>query len=219
MKTDLIWTKTKSIYPMVGASQAACAQNLKSSSFTGSFTATGWTFASTGVTPNGMSAYMDTNVQAEIDIFGIDVSMGFYSRTNVQNTGGDIGNFGTSNLNSTAIYPNYLGLLLVDVPNETNRAILSGVTNSLGFFQTNNSSTVSRNTFRNLGKIINTSFINSPLSTPTNRNMILGAAFSGARPSNRELAFAYFGNALTDTEADDFYNAVQGFQTTLSRQV
>jgi hypothetical protein len=49
----------KAIYPMVGASAAACAQNLKSSSFTGTFSS-GWTFASTGVTPNGTSAYMDT---------------------------------------------------------------------------------------------------------------------------------------------------------------
>jgi hypothetical protein len=30
-------------------------------SFTGTFTS-GWTFASTGVTPNGTSAYMDTNL-------------------------------------------------------------------------------------------------------------------------------------------------------------
>jgi hypothetical protein len=37
MKADGIWTKMKAVYPMVGASAAACAQNLKSSSFTGSF--------------------------------------------------------------------------------------------------------------------------------------------------------------------------------------
>ena len=60
MKSYSIWTKMKAIYPMVGASAAACAQNLKSSSFTGTFTS-GWTFASTGVTSNGTSAYMNTN--------------------------------------------------------------------------------------------------------------------------------------------------------------
>jgi len=31
-----IWTKMKAIYPMVGASAAACKQNLKSSSLSGS---------------------------------------------------------------------------------------------------------------------------------------------------------------------------------------
>ena len=59
MKADGTWTPMKAIYPMVGASAAACAQNLKSASFTGTFSS-GWTFASTGVTGNGTSAYMDT---------------------------------------------------------------------------------------------------------------------------------------------------------------
>ena len=59
MKTYGIWSSMKAIYPMVGASAAACAQNLKSSSFTGTFTS-GVTFASTGVTGNGTSDYFNT---------------------------------------------------------------------------------------------------------------------------------------------------------------
>lgn len=52
MKAAGIWTGMKAIYPMVGSSAAACAQNLKSASFTGTFSS-GWTFSSTGATPNG----------------------------------------------------------------------------------------------------------------------------------------------------------------------
>ena len=37
MKSYGIWTAMRAVYPMVGASAAACAQNLKSSSFTGTF--------------------------------------------------------------------------------------------------------------------------------------------------------------------------------------
>jgi hypothetical protein len=37
--------------------------------------------------------------------------------------------------------------------------------------------------------------------------------------SNREQAFASIGDGLTDTQASNFYTAVQAFQTTLSRQV
>ena len=44
LKANSLWTPMKAIYPMVGASAAACAQNLKSSSFTGAFSS-GWTFA------------------------------------------------------------------------------------------------------------------------------------------------------------------------------
>ena len=43
---------------------------------------------------------------------------------------------------------------------------------------------------------------------------ILNANFS-----SKECAFASIGDGLTDTEADDFYTAVQAFQTTLNRQV
>jgi hypothetical protein len=38
-------------------------------------------------------------------------------------------------------------------------------------------------------------------------------------PSNRECAFSSIGDGLTDTQASNFYTAVQAFQTTLSRQV
>jgi len=35
----------------------------------------------------------------------------------------------------------------------------------------------------------------------------------------RQLAFASIGDGLDDTQASNFYTAVQAFQTTLSRQV
>jgi hypothetical protein len=37
--------------------------------------------------------------------------------------------------------------------------------------------------------------------------------------SNRQYSFASIGDGLTDTEAANFYTAVQAFQTTLGRQV
>ena len=37
--------------------------------------------------------------------------------------------------------------------------------------------------------------------------------------SSKECAFASIGDGLTDTQASNFYTAVQAFQTTLSRQV
>jgi len=41
----------------------------------------------------------------------------------------------------------------------------------------------------------------------------------GIEYSNRNIAFASIGDGITDTEASNFYTAVQAFQTTLSRQV
>ena len=94
MKSAGIWTAMKAIYPMVGASAAACAQNLKSSSFTGTFSS-GWTFASTGATPNGTSAYMDTGLNANSDLTYTDFHHSYYSRTNNSTTGYEIGIYNT----------------------------------------------------------------------------------------------------------------------------
>jgi len=77
MKADGIWSAMKAIYPMVGASAAACAQNLKSSSFTGTFTS-GWTFASTGVTGNGTSAYFNTTFNPNTQLTFTDSHMSLY---------------------------------------------------------------------------------------------------------------------------------------------
>jgi hypothetical protein len=57
MKADGIWTKMKAIYPMVGASAAACAQNLKSASFTGTLYGAN-TFSSNGLITNGTNSAM-----------------------------------------------------------------------------------------------------------------------------------------------------------------
>ena len=108
MKDDGIWSKMKAIYPMVGASAASCAQNLKSSSFTGTFTATGWDFASTGAKPNGNSAYMDTalNPNGFLNIDNFHIS--YYSRTQSTSfSGGAIGQGILNGSFNTYIAPYY----------------------------------------------------------------------------------------------------------------
>jgi hypothetical protein len=57
-----------------------------------------------------------------------------------------------------------------------------------------------------------------------NFNVYIGALLTlgNSNPvgfSNRQTAFASIGDGLTDTQASNFYTAVQAFQTTLSRNV
>jgi hypothetical protein len=223
MKSAGIWTSMKAVYPMVGASAAACAQNLKSSSFTGTFTS-GWTFASTGVTPNGTSAYCDTNVVLQTTIFGKDYSFGYYSRTNNDGVFGDIGNFYSigSSVNALSTYTRLNNKFYLDSPNETVRTVVANV-DSLGFYASNNSSSVGKNLYKNNTKIINTAFSNNDFPVQLNPNVAFGASYigniGGARFSSRQLAFVYFGSALTDTQTVNFYTAVQTFNTTLSRAI
>jgi hypothetical protein len=210
MKTDGIWTKMKAIYPMVGASAAACAQNLKSSSFTGTFTA-GWTFASTGATPNGTSAFMDCNLNIFTNLSQNNTHISIYSRTNVAGLLCDIG--GDLSLPALNIFPNYLG----DAYFRANDSGFGSTanTNTLGLFMANRiSSTESRNRINGVLKIVTTNSTGLQ-----NATIFLGKGENNSFYSTRENAFASIGEGLTDIQAANFYTAVQAMQTTLSRNV
>jgi hypothetical protein len=61
---------------------------------------------------------------------------------------------------------------------------------------------------------------NTNISSLPNANIYVGASNgSSVIYTNRQCAFASIGDGLTDTQASNFYTAVQAFQTTLSRQV
>jgi hypothetical protein len=220
-----IWTKIKAAYPMVGASAAACAQNLKSSSFTGTFTS-GWTFASTGVTPNGTSAYMNTGLLPSTSLTNNSTTLSYYSRsTSAANTGVEIG----AAVNSTSlpliqIACNYTGLgTLHDQYSYVNGRLSVSTANSFGFFCGSRTSSTSLKGYKN-GSLVGTLTTSSTQNvTGINRSITI-AAINAFNPgissfSNRECAFASIGDGLTDTEVSNFYTAVQAMQTTLSRNV
>ena len=55
-----------------------------------------------------------------------------------------------------------------------------------------------------------------------NGNLYIGATNNGgvaSYPTSKQCAFASIGDGLTDTDAANFYTAVQAFQTTLGRQI
>jgi hypothetical protein len=223
MKADGVWSAMKAIYPMVGASAAACAQNLKSSSFTGTFTS-GWTFASTGVTPNGTSAYFDTAFNTTTNQSVNNLSLSAYIRTSAMGTGAitDMGNWqgGTArpltnlqtNTTTRDIYCwDYIG---VGSFTSTSTADASGM------WGVSRSGASSWQSFQR-----NTSVSQTGTTTQTtvpNNNVYIGAANGDGTATeftSRQIAFAHLGDSLTNTQFNNFYTAVQTFQTTLSRQV
>jgi regulator of extracellular matrix RemA (YlzA/DUF370 family) len=215
MKSAGIWTLMKAIYPMVGASAAACAQNLKSSSFTGTFSS-GWTFASTGVTPNGTSAFFDTTYNPNTSGNLNDAHFSVYLRTNVGANTVDLGAY--DGAAETAIYPRFSGNVIYSAINSATNASVVSNSNSAAFFIVARNSSTDENTFINATKYTRT----RASISKTNRPLYLSAInFNGTASSfsNRQNAFASIGDGLTDTQASNFYTAVQAFQTTLSRQV
>lgn len=221
LKSAGTWTPMKAIYPMVGASAAACAQNLKSSSFTGTFTS-GWTFASTGVTPNGTSAYMNTGLNISSNLSLSSAHFSFYSRTNLMALvafGTDMGDLGAYSATSTSnlrLRDNTLSGSKYFAIGSDNGVTIAGTTSALGLNIGNQFPSNTRKYFQN-GSLLATSTLTITGTLPNN-NVTLGMGQSNTYGTN-QCAFASIGDGLTDTQASNFYTAVQAFQTTLSRQV
>jgi hypothetical protein len=219
MKTAGIWDSMKAIYPMVGASAAACAQNLKSSSFTGTFTS-GWTFASNGITPNGTSAFMDTSLVPNIILPINNFSIGYYSNLNIAST--------TANTAEIGVFQSSSQMLAISLNRtlNTNNFIADGYgrsiiiplnTNSDFFGISSRTSTTSLKLWKN-NVLVGTN-TTTDLGIRPSISITLGKANGLSGFSNRRCAFAHISDGLTDTQVENLYTAVQAFQTTLSRQV
>ena len=211
MKSAGIWNAMKAVYPMVGASAEACAQNLKSSSFTGTFTA-GWTFASTGATPNGTSAYMDTglNANAQLNINSSHIS--YYARNLNTSTGFNV----IMGIGSTTCY-------MQGSNNSVINTQLAGFTASvidtpIGFLMGNKQNSTTQQTYKN--NLSSTSTGSTTSFSTTTQNIFIGNYDTGgAFGTNSECAFSSIGDGFSNVEALALYNIVQNFNTTLSRQV
>jgi hypothetical protein len=214
MKSAGIWSSMKAVYPMVGASAAACAQNLKSSSFTGTFTS-GWTFASTGVTGNGTSAYFNTTVKNNTNLTDRASHWSAYFRT--------LGNDGFH-----GYYSSLAGAAFGVQPKDSTNKIATGlndirstgVTSAAGFLIGSVNNATDAKLYLN-NSLVKTNNTTSDL-TGYSLDFYLGALNSLGTPiiyGTQQSAFLSLGDKLTDTQASNFYTAVQAFQTTLSRQV
>jgi hypothetical protein len=218
LKANSLWAPMKAIYPMVGASAAACAQNLKSSSFTGTFSS-GWTFASTGVTPNGTSAFMNTDFNPSINSTYNNTHFSLYSRTQVLTNSVDIGAQQNVNRFTMEIAYSGFGFASDQYNDATGRVSLANSTTT-GLYTSNRTTSSVFKCFRNSTQIGSTN--TGASGTMPNMNVAIGASNRNNIPaffSTKQIAFSSIGDGLTDSQVSNFYTAVQAFQTTLSRQV
>jgi hypothetical protein len=212
LKNYSLWSKMKAIYPMVGASAAACAQNLKSSSFTGTFTS-GWTFASTGAKPNGTSAYMDTGLKPNGNLSQNSTHLASYIRNST--TGVLLG----SDVNArTWIAPNFNGSQKYVQINDNTATPSATISAAVGLWIGSRTSSTSLTLYNNSTNNYSPTITSTGLDTVNLylacRNTAPAANFHGG-----EISYSSIGDGLSSTEVGDFYTAVQAFQTTLSRQV
>jgi hypothetical protein len=218
MKTDGIWTKMKAIYPMVGASAAACAQNLKSSSFTGTFTS-GWTFASTGVTTNGSNTHFNTTLNPSTTFGSNYSSFGVYWRNTFN--AGEVNIIGCDTSGGQSRFDlGYSGTNLSFVATSSNGSDVNATeTSNLGFLIATRQGLNINKLFRN--NILKINGIQT-FATYCNRTFWFGARNGDTADyfaNNQNIAFGFISDTLTDTDVSNYTTAVQAFQTTLSRNV
>ena len=223
LKNGGIWTKLQAIYPVVGGTATTHKYNLKDpqdldASFRLTFNG-GWTHAATGMTPNGTTGFADTHFNPNVDLLSYTSgTIGVYSRTANATDGVDIGCSDSpadlyirpASATHTFLYgrigPNTIA---TTITTDGFIALTRGTNIVLDSYQTGLPIPPTNTNLMWTGILIN-------------YNIYLGARNAGGSAdlfSDRELAFGVIGPRLNLTEHLDLYNAIQTYQTTLSRQV
>jgi hypothetical protein len=218
--TDLkgynIWTKFKAIYPIVGGSASSHAVNLKTPGTYNLSFATGVTHSANGMLGNGSTGYANSNFNPNLNGATLNSHhVSFYSRTNSNGTEVEFGTAAAGN--QTLLEIRTSGTTYAAI-NSAPTYITFADTDSRGFYVANRTASNVLNVFRNSTKRVTGATASSAL--PNANYFIL--AWNNVTPqyySLKQCAFASIGDGLTDTDAANFYTAVQAFQTTLSRQV
>ena len=229
LKTYGLWSKMKAIYPFVGGSATSHKFNLKdprdlNEAYRLTFNG-GWTHSSTGALPNGTTGYANTFLIPNNNLLLNSVHLSYYSKTDnsisdmLMGSNDNNGYGGYYLLLSTGNFTNNDKILRSQLNTNGPDFIDGSMTNTQGFLLSNRTSSASVALFKNASKLITGSKNSIGRSTIS---MYLGSRNYGgvaSNFSNKESAFATIGDGLTDTEATNFYTAVQKFQTTLGRQI
>ena len=217
-----VWTKMKAIYPFVGGTSSTHKWNLKDprdldAAFRLVFNG-GWTHSANGALPNGTNAYANTKLATVTHLNLSSHSFGIYSRTN-----------DTSGTRSFGIYEG-AGFDNLIQHQLTSGTYWNGASANTLTYTANPSTSLMMLTRRSqsdwqayrAGVSLGTR--TTGCSFLTGKEFFLAARNAGdnanaSQFSNHQLAFAFIGDGLTNTESGNLYTAVQAFQTTLARQV
>lgn len=221
LKAANIWTKMKCIYPFVGGTSAFTHKfNLKDPRdldaayrlvFSG-----GGTFSANGYQPNGVNSFANTFFNPSTQLTLSSTHLSYYSRTATPvGTTYEIGN-GNNASNYLFLRP---AALFYSGSSNTSGTTFTTTASAAGFWVGSKRSNSDRETYLNGATQTTQTALDNTVYTPV--NIYVGAVNNNgtALYSNKQCAFASIGDGLTDAEALALYNAVQNFNTTLSRQV
>jgi hypothetical protein len=221
LKSYNIWTKMQALYPMVGGTNSQHSWNLKNTAQFQISWQGGVVSSSNGVQFNGTNSYGITGYNPSVNGSLNSHHFSFYSRTNSNGTEVEAGVQASGGGGAR-------NLLEIRTSGTTYVGVNSGGTyttfldsDSRAFYIANRTASNVINAWRNSTKAATGTTASFALPNGVHW---LGAWNNLINPpsafySTKQCAFASIGDGLTDTEAANFYTAVQNMQTTLSRQV
>ena len=218
-----VWTKMSALYPFVGGTASTHKFNLKNpldtdAAFRLVFSG-GWTHSSNGIIGNGTNTNAQTKLipSSVLSINSKHVSI--YSRTNtaagfdiMSHTIGPVVPYDLLALRATIFFVNEIGYSFNEAyPNSSGYNL-----NSTGFYISTRTASNAKKLYKNNSILLTASTVSS--TQPTNQ-YVIGSDSRNVDFTSRNYAFASIGDGLTDTDATNFYTAVQAFQTTLGRSI
>jgi hypothetical protein len=222
LKSYGIWSKMKALYPFIGGTAASHKFNLKDPrdldiAFRLVFNG-GITHTANGLNGNSTNGYANTffnvlgyknnnhiSLYITSNIDELSVDMGVFAAST--NSGIDI----ETRISNNAYFLNFLSATYINFAN----------TDSRGFY-------LNSRTLSTLYKIYKNNILKSTNTSTSYADFTGNISICGRFNittgtvqyfSSKNYAFASIGDGLTDTEASNFYAAIQSYQTTLGRQV
>lgn len=214
LKSNSLWSKIKALYPIVGGNATAHSYNLVNTSLYTLTFSSGWTHSSTGMLPNGTSAYANTGLNSSIVLNENSSHYSVYINTN---SDGFLCDFGGRDSDSESLFmPKYSSNTLISINTVYGSRITVSNTDSRGLYVLTRTSSSLMTYFKNNSKITT----NSASSSSVNGNIYLSAWNDSGTPnyfSNRNISICSIGDGLSDAEASNFSTIVNTFNTTLGR--
>lgn len=220
-KTAGIWTKMTAIYPFVGGTATTHKYNLKDPQDTDGAFRIVWngtvTHDSDGITGDGSTGYGDTKLIPSVDLTEDDTHLSVYSRTAETGNPYDFGS--TQSSNRFRIAARLSNLFIASC--YASGTQLTPANTTAGMFLLSRRSNTDFECYKDGSSAASTATADSASRPTTYALYLLALHLDGSASSfsTNNLAFASVGTSLDDTEASDFFDAVDTFQTSLSRNV
>ena len=228
LKTYGIWTKLKAIYPFVGGTASSHKFNLKDPrDLDGAyrlFFGGGGTHGANGYLTNGTTAYANTFLPPNTQLTKNSTHMSMYCGNNPTPVQANPA-FGATQTNGNSYY-----IHLKHPGDSKYHGYVGSTSNEVNFLNTDTRGfhILTRTANNVLKAYKNTSLLST--NTTTDSTNLPGQTINLGRLStdggwisttenNYEHRLVSIGDGLTDTEAANFYTAVQAYQSTLNRQV